>query len=194
MSVQGLKLAPVLKCILVKHCPLQEALEDLTQQKFEWEQTKVCFRATAVYVAMLVYTIRGTILNGVILFLPHPQQRHGYQLSQLNLRLAEIEQDKEELLRLKNAELSEMGMQLSSAQREGERVQAELKEQTGNVQSLRKKLDTALVRLLVECLWFGLQLWLELFWRVSECVFGNEKVKVNVYIGSFCVFITKNGQ
>ena len=120
---------------------------------------------------------------------PHPQQRHGYQL-----RLAEIEQDKEELLRLKNAELSEMGMQLSSAQREGERVQAELKEQTGNVQSLRKKLDTALVRLLVECLWFGLQLWLELFWRVSECVFGNEKVKVNVYIGSFCVFITKNGQ
>jgi len=79
-------------------------------------------------------------------------------LSQLNLRLAEIEQDKEELLRLKNAELSEKGMQLSNAQREGERVQAELKEQTGNVLSLRKKLDTALVRLLVECVWFGLQL------------------------------------
>lgn len=148
----------------------------------------------SVYSRVSLHNIRRTILNGVILSVSPPQQRHGYQLSQLNLRLAEIEQDKEELLRLKNAELSEKGMQLSNAQREGERVQAELKEQTGNVQSLRKKLDTALVRLLVECSWFGLQLWLELFWRVSECVFGNEKVKVNVYIGCFCVFITKNGQ
>ena len=69
-------------------------------------------------------------------------------MSQLSLRLAEIE----ELLRLKNAELSEKEMQLLRAQSEGDKGQTELEELRGIAQRLQVKLDSAQVRPFMECL------------------------------------------
>lgn len=63
----------------------------------------------------------------------------------------------------KNTELSKKGLQLLRARREGEKVRAELEEQTGNVRRLQLKLNTALVRLFMECLWNEFVFCFELF-------------------------------
>lgn len=65
------------------------------------------------------------------------------------MRLAESEQHKEELLKVKNVELLQQGMQFLRFQRAGEEMWDKLEEQAENVRRLQMKLDTALVRLVV---------------------------------------------